>query len=275
MTNTLSLTLSEYHNQRVFQTKESHKAVEQLPLMADLRKAEKSVRDSVVQLMSDLLPVYAYMEFRITENPSGFPVHAPLRERLFRAQKIASDLKEWEGEIKDLSPAAKTYLAYLKKLDDRNVALHAYVRYAGDMHGGRFIASWLEKLYQETSSTPEIIDLKEEKHSPLQGIWNLLVPTWLKEFQGEEKKKVKQAEPKVSSALSFGNKAESRALLKEYSEAFDRAFNPKDQKEFDAQIAELHRAYLHNGYLLTARSAEEGKEVKKLWDKIFPENQFG
>ncbi len=97
-------------------------------------------------LLRNLAALYAALEpalVRHAAHPLLAPVHAPA---LFRSAALERDLAllhggGWAEEIL-LLPAAVTYVARLRELDDAQPGLllaHAYVRYLGDLSGGQML----------------------------------------------------------------------------------------------------------------------------------------
>lgn len=122
-----------------------HLAVERSALMRALlgRRFEQA---AYVALLRALHPVYDALERALAAN-AAHPAIAPLRlPGIERAGALARDLAalhgpRWADEI-DAAPGAAVYSGRLRRLareQPERLAAHAYVRYLGDLSGGRVL----------------------------------------------------------------------------------------------------------------------------------------
>lgn len=134
-------------------TGEHHRRAERSPFVRDLL-AGRLERPAYVRLLRDLHTVYEGLEHGLDTAPVAL-LPAPLRDpALRRTPALAADLAVlhgpgWSG---DLAPteAAATYGRDLRSLALTRpvlLAAHAYVRYLGDLSGGRAMGRQVAKAY--------------------------------------------------------------------------------------------------------------------------------
>ncbi|MFZ5558102.1 MAG: heme oxygenase (biliverdin-producing) [Pseudomonadota bacterium] len=112
----------------------------------------RATRYGYALLLRNLLPAYQHLEqgleaHRLTPGIGGL-AHAPL----YRAAALAADLGELLGhdwsDALPLLPAGERYAQAVAAAADgrgERLAAHAYVRYLGDLNGGRVLKSLLER----------------------------------------------------------------------------------------------------------------------------------
>jgi len=96
--------------------------------------AGRATRQALALLWRNLLPVYQALD----ATPLGWPA-------IVRSTAIAADLALLApGEDLPLLPEAVAYADRISAADDAGQIGHAYVRYLGDLNGGRIIQRRLE-----------------------------------------------------------------------------------------------------------------------------------
>lgn len=127
------------------ETRALHFAVERGALMRALL-GRSFDRAAYVALLRALLPIYDALERGLARH-AAHPAIAPLRlPGLERAGALARDLDTLHGAGWDIAlppvPGAQAYARRLQELDrhrPERLAAHAYVRYLGDLSGGRVL----------------------------------------------------------------------------------------------------------------------------------------
>lgn len=127
------------------ETQALHTAVERSALMRALL-GRGFDRGAYVALLRALHTIYAALEASLAAQ-AGHPAIAPLRlPGLDRAAALAHDLDAlhgpgWAAELSPV-PGARAYARRLRRLAQvrpERLAAHAYVRYLGDLNGGRVL----------------------------------------------------------------------------------------------------------------------------------------
>ena len=125
-------------------TRSDHRAAEQSGIMPRLLAGHVD-RSVYCRLLRNLYALYNSLE-RALERHAGSPVVAPVRfPALFRAAALAADLRHLCGagwEAKPLAGAMRAYVARIEAIALERpelLAAHAYVRYMGDLNGGRIL----------------------------------------------------------------------------------------------------------------------------------------
>ncbi len=127
-----------------------HQRAERSGIVSDLLNGRAS-RAGYVALLRGLLPVYEALEAGL-ERHRGTRGLAPLaRPEVYRAEAIASDLEalagpDWRERETCLAPATRyaRRIAELAADSGGRLLAHAYVRYLGDLNGGRVLKRLLE-----------------------------------------------------------------------------------------------------------------------------------
>jgi heme oxygenase len=125
------------------QTRALHREAESAGVMRDLL-AGRVTRERYVALLANLHPIYLALErglARHVAHPAIAPIHLP---GLARADALARDLAALApGRVAPAPvPATRMYVARLDELDatwPAGLVAHAYVRYLGDLSGGRIV----------------------------------------------------------------------------------------------------------------------------------------
>lgn len=126
-------------------TRDLHRMVERTGVMPVLLGGRVD-RSTYCRLLRNLFAIYGALE-RALQRHAGHPHLQPLAlPGLARAPGIAEDLAVlhgpgWPHELPVL-PAAQRYVARLEELErsaPARLAAHAYVRYLGDLSGGRLL----------------------------------------------------------------------------------------------------------------------------------------
>lgn len=126
-------------------TRDLHAQTERTGAMAALLAGRLS-RPGYCALLCNLHAVYAALEDGLLRQPAGAAVLRLKAEPLHREAALAADLAAlhgpgWRVEM-PLRPAAQSYGARLQQLADQTssaLVAHVYVRYLGDLHGGRVL----------------------------------------------------------------------------------------------------------------------------------------
>lgn len=122
------------------ETADIHRLAERSGVMANLLRGRMQ-RAEYVALLRALHVVYDALEQRL-EALEDDAVVRPFRHRaLDRASAIARDLttlhgNEWSREIEPV-PSARAYAERISGAAPHGIVAHAYVRYLGDLSGGR------------------------------------------------------------------------------------------------------------------------------------------
>lgn len=126
-------------------TRDLHAEAERSGIMATLLRGSID-RDGYAALLRNLHPLYAALERGLEAGGDGAAL-APLRlPGLWRTAALADDLallagRDWAQQL-PLLPATHEYVQRLHGLADSGspaLAAHAYVRYLGDLNGGRVL----------------------------------------------------------------------------------------------------------------------------------------
>lgn len=134
-------------------TAEDHRRAERRPFVQDLLRGRLGLEE-YVWLLRDLVEVYEGLERGLEAGSEGLlppPLASPA---LKRAPALEADLRHlhgrnWRRSV-DPSPAALAYGAHLRGLArtfPRGLAAHAYVRYLGDLSGGRLVGRQVQKAF--------------------------------------------------------------------------------------------------------------------------------
>jgi heme oxygenase len=125
-------------------TRRLHAAVERAGIMPHLLRGELG-RVGYCRLLRNLHEIYRTLEpalLRHAARPQVAPVVLP---ELFRAEALGSDLASLYGAdwpVLELMTATRMYVERLRQVADDAPGLlvaHAYVRYLGDLSGGRIL----------------------------------------------------------------------------------------------------------------------------------------
>jgi len=127
------------------ETRALHARAERAGIMRDLVRGELA-RGAYCSLLRNLYEIYAALEgslARHAKHPCVSPVRIP---ELKRREALAGDLstlhgERWASEV-GIAPACARYVRRLRKLAAGRPELlvaHAYVRYLGDLNGGRVL----------------------------------------------------------------------------------------------------------------------------------------
>lgn len=131
------------------QTKAIHQQVENNSFMQQLSNHKLSIK-SYSQYLIDLYQIYHALEEGMKKN-----IHIPFIKKMFfeklcRAEALKKDYESFEtSEVKPTLPALE-YASHLKEISIRAPLLllaHAYVRYLGDLSGGRMMQKHVKELF--------------------------------------------------------------------------------------------------------------------------------
>ncbi len=134
-------------------TADDHRRAEGRPFVQDLLRGRLDL-EAYVWLLRDLLEVYQGLESGLEAAPEGAlppPLASPA---LRRAPALESDLRHLHGDDwrtgLEVSPPALEYGEHLRGLArsfPQGLAAHAYVRYLGDLSGGRIVGRQVQKAF--------------------------------------------------------------------------------------------------------------------------------
>ena len=125
------------------QTRAMHREAESAGVMRDLL-AGRVTRERYVALLANLQPLYVALERALVRHATH-PAIAPIRlAGLARADAIGRDIAALSPGRAVPAPVAATrmYVARMEELDatwPAGLVAHAYVRYLGDLSGGRIV----------------------------------------------------------------------------------------------------------------------------------------
>ncbi len=131
------------------ETKSIHEQVESMDFVVLLRNQKLSKND-YIQYLTDLKMIYQALEEGMRDNLKSPAVHALYDEKLCRTRMLEADIRSFQGERCTPTQAAQDYARYLKELSLQRPLLliaHAYVRYLGDLSGGRMIKKFVDQLF--------------------------------------------------------------------------------------------------------------------------------
>lgn len=131
------------------ETKAIHGQVESMNFIISLRD-QKLTQNEYVQFLVDLKVVYKALEEGMESNLKNSAIKILYDNKLCRTPMLEADLKSFQAETGKPTTAACEYVHHLKKIskDDPILLLsHAYVRYLGDLSGGRMMKKYVEQLF--------------------------------------------------------------------------------------------------------------------------------
>ncbi len=158
-----------FHAQIKAVTDENHRAAEESKFIVDLMSGQSSMLN-YYRYMAALAPIYAQMEAAFQErSPEGILQYFDHRA-LDRFNKIESDLDFLAKELdlpedwseKNQLNSTNTYLARITpETSDARLLAHHYIRYLGDLSGGRIIGRMLQKHYSLPSEAMNFYNFDE------------------------------------------------------------------------------------------------------------------
>lgn len=131
---------------------EQHRAAEGKAFLQHLCGSHQVNKKAYGQYLTDLLPVYRVLE-EMLMNHRELPFLAPICiPECFRANKIEKDLKSFNTEGIEQSPASIAYQMHLKEVGEKKPHLlipHVYARYLGDLAGGQIIKKHVQQIWPD------------------------------------------------------------------------------------------------------------------------------
>lgn len=131
------------------ETKSAHEQVESMSFILSLRD-QKLLEKEYVQYLADLKVVYEALEECMRSNLDIPSIKVLYDDKLCRKKSLETDLKSFQAEGCHPTEAAMDYVRHLKDLAKKTPFLllaHAYVRYMGDLSGGRMMKKFVEQLF--------------------------------------------------------------------------------------------------------------------------------
>lgn len=137
-------------SKRLYQeTKVLHEQLESRSFVLALRDQKLAEKD-YIQHLADLKLVYETLEQGMRENKNIPPIKVLFDEKLCRTSALEKDLRSFHALDTKPTASARQYAEHLKELAATKPILllaHAYVRYLGDLSGGRMIKKSVEQLF--------------------------------------------------------------------------------------------------------------------------------
>jgi heme oxygenase (biliverdin-producing, ferredoxin) len=131
------------------ETKSVHEQIESMDFILALRNLKLSQKE-YAQYLADLKVIYEALENGLEDNQELPAIKAVYDPKINRVQKLEADLRSFESENLKPTEAAKEYAEHLQNLSKQAPAYllaHAYVRYLGDLSGGRMMKKYIEQLF--------------------------------------------------------------------------------------------------------------------------------
>ncbi|MEI9907908.1 MAG: biliverdin-producing heme oxygenase [Actinomycetota bacterium] len=144
-----------FHDEIKAATDHSHRQAEESRFIVDLMSGKSSLL-GYFRYMQALAPVYKKMESLLEERSSSTLLNYFDHRALDRYEKIEKDLDflaiglnlvgDWRDE--ELLAPTKVYLSHLdSQISDARLLAHHYIRYLGDLSGGRIIGRMMQTHY--------------------------------------------------------------------------------------------------------------------------------
>jgi heme oxygenase len=137
-------TPSGLHARLKSETRALHAQAERAGVMGELL-GRRIGRAAYCAMLRNLHAIYEALETALDALPAKAPVRTLWRDALRRTPRLAADLealhgRDWRREL-PLASATRGYVERLRALGGASaLAAHAYVRYLGDLNGGRVLA---------------------------------------------------------------------------------------------------------------------------------------
>lgn len=156
-------------------TRSWHQRAERSGVVHELLRG-RVTRQRYALFLRNLLPAYQQLEAALEQHRQAPGVHHVARSETYRAAALASDLEalcgpRWQSSLPLLAPGRDyaEQIAHAAEGDGIRLLGHAYVRYLGDLNGGRIIRQCLLRALGLTAEAlafydfPEIQDLERYK----------------------------------------------------------------------------------------------------------------
>lgn len=131
------------------ETADLHRQAERSGIMFDLLRGRLE-RSTYATLLRDLLEVYTSLEGRLDERAGAEALRGIHDRDLYRTAALRRDLAALHGEGWEaaLAPgdAARAYAERLREAPPLQLAVHAWVRYLGDLSGGQALGGVVARL---------------------------------------------------------------------------------------------------------------------------------
>ncbi|QLH36036.1 MAG: biliverdin-producing heme oxygenase [Parachlamydiaceae bacterium] len=137
-------------SKRLFEeTKSAHEQVESMPFILALRN-QKLSRQAYIQYLIDLKGIYQVLEEEMKHHLDHPQIKSLYEEKLNRTKHLEADLNAFAPDKMEPTQAAQDYMLHLKNISKSSPLLllaHAYVRYLGDLSGGRMMKKFIQELF--------------------------------------------------------------------------------------------------------------------------------
>lgn len=137
------------------ETKSIHSQIESMPFILAFRN-EALTKEAYIQHLMDLEVIYKALEEGMRQNLDNPCIKSLFDERLCREKKIQEDIQSFCIKNTQPSKAAQEYAKHLNHLSVHSPSLllsHAYIRYLGDLSGGRMMKKWVENMFPEAGAS--------------------------------------------------------------------------------------------------------------------------
>lgn len=131
------------------ETQSLHAQTENMDFIVALRN-QKLTQAQYIRYLADLKTVYESLERGMRANVDNPVIHIMYDEKLNRTLALEQDLKSFGASDTKPSQAAIDYANHLLQLSKHSPVLllaHAYVRYLGDLSGGRMLKKLVEQIF--------------------------------------------------------------------------------------------------------------------------------
>jgi heme oxygenase len=159
------------------QTRQLHTQAERSGIVREILQG-RADRYGYALLLRNLLPVYGQMELGLEQHRQTPQIGSLAQPAVYRAKALQADLEALFGpswsRVLPILPAGERYRQRVDAAatgDGTALIAHAYVRYLGDLNGGRILRPLLERSLGLDDDTlafydfPDIADLDQFKQA--------------------------------------------------------------------------------------------------------------
>jgi heme oxygenase (biliverdin-producing, ferredoxin) len=130
-------------------TQSVHAQIENHPFLLQLRDGKLSP-ENYVQYLVDLHAIYSALEEEMESKRHLPEIHTLYYKDLCRTSSLHKDIQSFKPIQRDPTKAAQTYASHIHHLSETMPVLllaHAYLRYLGDLSGGRMLQKNVNAAY--------------------------------------------------------------------------------------------------------------------------------